>query len=110
MWLIMQDSLERGTWARLPYELVPLLLGAVALTELRRHHLGGSGTRLDPLAVGAPTLLLLGVAALAARLLLAGARKLDRVTKKVRRPSSYLAGTGLNYIGSVPASDCLDRE
>ncbi len=92
---------RRGTWARLPYELVPLLLGAVALTELRRHHLGGSGTGLDPLAVGAPTLLLLGVAALAARLLLAGARKLDRVTKKVRRPSSYLALRRLSRSGST---------
>jgi len=92
---------RRGTWARLPYELVPLLLGAAALTELRRHHLGGSGTGLDPLAVGAPTLLLLGVAALAARLLLAGARKLDRVTKKVRRPSSYLALRRLSRSGST---------
>jgi len=92
---------RRGTWARLPYELVPLLLGAVALTELRRHHLGGSGTGLDPLAVGAPTLLLLGVAALAARLLLAGARKLDRVTKKVRGPSTYLALRRLSRSGST---------
>jgi hypothetical protein len=37
---------KRGMWARLPYELVPLLLGAAALMELRRHHLGGSGTGL----------------------------------------------------------------
>jgi hypothetical protein len=92
---------ERGIWARLPYELVPLLLGAAALTELRRHHLGGTGTGLDPLALAAPTLLLLGVAALAARLLLAGARKLDRVTKKVRRPSSYLALRRLSRSGST---------
>jgi hypothetical protein len=82
---------NRSIWARLPYELVPLLLGAAALTELHRHHLGGPGTGLDLLSLGAPTLLLLGVAALTARLLLAGARKLDRVTDKVRRPSSYLA-------------------
>src|SRR6266704_1303219 len=47
---------ERSIWARLPLEIVPLLLGAVALTELRRHHLGGSGTGLDLLALGAPTL------------------------------------------------------
>ncbi len=92
---------KRGTWARLPYELVPLLLGAAALTELRRHHLGGSGTGLDPLAVGAPTLLLLGVAALAARLLLVGARRLDRVTKKVRGPSTYLALRRLSRSGST---------
>ena len=92
---------KRGMWARLPYELVPLLLGAVALAELRRHPLGGSGTGLDPLALAAPTLLLLGVAALAARLLLAGARKLDRVTKKVRRPSSYLALRRLSRSGST---------
>jgi hypothetical protein len=76
-------------------------LGAAALTELRRHHLGGTGTGLDPLALAAPTLLLLGVAALAARLLLAGARKLDRVTKKVRRPSSYLALRRLSRSGST---------
>jgi hypothetical protein len=92
---------KRGTWARLPYELVPLLLGAAALTELRRHHVGGSGTGLDPLALGAPTLLLVGVAALAARLLLAGARKLDRVTMKVRGPSSYLALRRLSRSGST---------
>jgi hypothetical protein len=92
---------KRGIWARLPYELVPLLLGAAALTELHRHHLGGPGTGLDPLVVGAPTLLLLGVAALAARLLLAGARKLDRVTDKVRRPSAYLALRRLSRSGST---------
>jgi len=92
---------KRSTWARLPYELVPLLLGAVALAELRRHHLGGSGTGLDPLAVGAPTLLLLGAAALAARLLLAGARKLDRVTANVRGPSAYLALRRLSRSGST---------
>jgi hypothetical protein len=92
---------KRSIWARLPYELVPLLLGAAALTELHRHHLGSPGTGLDPLAVGAPTLLLLGVAALAARLLLAGARKLDRVTDKVRRPSSYLALRRLSRSGST---------
>jgi hypothetical protein len=40
---------KRGVWARLPYEVVPLLLGVAALTELRRHDLGGSGTGLDPL-------------------------------------------------------------
>ena len=82
---------KHGIWARVPYELVPLLLGAAALTELRRHHFGSTGTGLDLLAVGAPTFLLLGVAALATRLLLAGARRLDRVTNKVREPSSYLA-------------------
>jgi hypothetical protein len=92
---------ERSTWARLPYELVPLLLGAAALTELRSHHLGGSANWLDPLAIGAPTLLLLGVAALAARLLLAGARRLDRVTNKVRGPSSYLALRRLSRSGSI---------
>ena len=92
---------KRGVWARLPYELVPLLLGAAALAELRRHHLGGSGTGLDPLALAAPTLLLLGVAALAARLLLAGARKLDRVAKRVRRPSAYLALRRLSRSGST---------
>jgi hypothetical protein len=92
---------KRGVWARLPYELIPLLLGAAALTELRRHHLGGSGTGLDPLAIGAPTLLLLGVAALATRLLLAGARKLDRVTDKVRQPSTYLALRRLSRSGPI---------
>ena len=92
---------QRGIWVRLPYELVPLLLGAAALTELRRHHLGGTGTGLDLLAVGAPTLLLLGAAALAARLLLAGARKLDLVTQKVRRPSTYLALRKLSRSGST---------
>lgn len=92
---------KRGIWARLPYELVPLLLGAAALTELHRHHLGGPGTGLDPFAVGAPTLLLLGFAALAARLLIAGARKLDRVTNKVREPSSYLALRRLSRSGST---------
>jgi FtsX-like permease family protein len=92
---------RRGIWARLPYEIVPLLLGAAALTELHRHHLGGHGTGLDPLAVGAPTLLLLGVAALAARLLLAGARRLDRVTNTVREPSAYLALRRLSRSGST---------
>jgi hypothetical protein len=92
---------NRGTWARLPYELVPLLLGVAALTELGRHHLGGPGTGLDPLAVGAPTLLLLGVAALAARLLLVGARTLDRVANKVRGPSVYLALRRLSRSGST---------
>jgi hypothetical protein len=92
---------KRGIWARLPYELVPLLLGAAALTELRRHHLGGTGTGLDPLAVGAPMLLLLGGAGLAARLLLAGARKLDLVTNKVHRPSAYLALRRLSRSGST---------
>jgi hypothetical protein len=92
---------KRGIWARLPYELVPLLLGAAALTELHRHHLGSPGTGLDPFAVGAPTLLLLGFAALAARLLIAGARKLDRVTNKVREPSSYLALRRLSRSGST---------
>jgi len=92
---------KRGIWARLPYELVPLLLGAAALTELYHHHLGGLRTGLDPLAVGAPTLLLLGVAALAVRLLLAGARKLDQVTNNVRRPSSYLALRRLSRSGST---------
>ena len=92
---------KRSVWARLPYELVPLLLGAAALTELHRHHLGGAGTGLDLLAVGAPTLLLLGVAALATRLLLAGVRKLDRVTNKVREPSSYLAVRRLSRSGSI---------
>jgi len=92
---------KRGLWARLPYELVPLLLGVAALTELRRHHLGGTGTGLDPLAVGAPTLLLLGVAALTARLLVAGARRLDQVTEKVRRPSAYLALRRLSRSGST---------
>jgi hypothetical protein len=95
------SRVKSGIWARLPYELVPLLLGAAALTELHRHHLGGPGTGLDPLAVGAPTLLLLGVAALAARLLLAVARRLDRVTTKVRRPSSYLALRRLSRSGST---------
>ena len=90
---------KRGIWARLPYELVPLLLGAAALTELRRHHLGGTG--LDPLALAAPTLLLLGVAALAARLLLAGARKLDRVAKQVRSPAAYLALRRLSRSGAA---------
>jgi hypothetical protein len=93
---------KRGIWARLPYELVPLLLGAAALTELRRNPLGGSATGLDPLALAAPTLLLLGVAALAARLLLAGARKLDRAAKRVRRPSAYLALRRLSRSGSTP--------
>jgi len=92
---------KRSLWARLPYELVPLLLGVAALTELRRHHLGGTGTGLDPLAVGAPTLLLLGAAALTARLLLAGARRLDLVTEKVRRPSAYLALRRLSRSGST---------
>jgi FtsX-like permease family protein len=92
---------KRGTWTRLPYELVPLLLGAAALTELRRHHLGGSGTGFDPLAVGAPALLLLGVAALAARLLVAGAKKLDGVTAKVRWPAIYLALRRLSRSGST---------
>src|SRR5262249_27163594 len=92
---------KRGTWTRLPYELVPLLLGAAALTELHRHHLGGPETGLDLLAVGAPTLLLLGVASLAARLLLTVARRLDRVTDKVRRPSSYLALRRLARSGST---------
>jgi FtsX-like permease family protein len=92
---------RRGIWARLPYELVPLLLGAAALTELRRHHLSGSGTGLDLLAVGAPTLMLLGLAALAARVLLAGARELDRVTTKVRQPSSYLALRRLSRSGTT---------
>jgi FtsX-like permease family len=92
---------KRGMWARVPYELVPLLLGAAALTELRRHHLGGTGTGFDPLAVGAPMLLLLGVAALAARLLLAGASRLDRMTRKVHGPSSYLALCRLSRSGST---------
>jgi hypothetical protein len=92
---------QRRIWARLPYELVPLLLGAAALAELHRRNLGGSKTGLDPLAVGAPTLLLLGVAALAARLLLAGARKLDRVTTTVRGASSYLALRRLSRSGST---------
>ena len=92
---------RRSIWARLPYELVPLLLGVAALSELRRHHLNGSGTGLDLLAVGAPTLLLLGLAALAARLLLAGARQLDRMTIKVRQPSSYLALRRLSRSGST---------
>jgi hypothetical protein len=92
---------DRGIWARLPYELVPLLLGVAALTELRRHRLGGIGTGLDPLAVGAPTLLLLGVAALAARLLLVGGRNLDRVANKVRGPSAYLALRRLSRSGST---------
>ena len=90
----------RSIWARLPYELVPLLLGAAAVTELHRHHLGDSGTGLDPLALGAPTLLLLGVAAIAARLMLAGARRLDRVTK-TPGPSSYLALRRLSRSGST---------
>jgi hypothetical protein len=93
---------KRGMWVRLPYEVVPLLLGAAALTELRRHHFGGTGTGLDPLALAAPTLLLLGLAALAARLLLAGARKLERVTQKVRWPSAYLALHRLSRSGSTP--------
>jgi len=92
---------ERSIWARLPLEIVPLLLGAVALTELRRHHLGGSGTGLDLLALGAPTLLLLGVAALTARLLLMGARRLDRVADRVRAPSSYLALRRMSRSGST---------
>jgi hypothetical protein len=82
---------KRSLWARLPLEIVPLLLGAVALTELRRQHLSGSGSGLDLLALGAPTLLLLGTAALAARLLLSAATRLDRVATKVRAPSCYLA-------------------
>lgn len=96
-----RSRIKRGIWAQLPYELVPLLLGAAALTELRRHHFGGSGTGLDPLAVGAPTLLLLGVAALATRFLLAGARKLDRVANKVHEPSSYLALRRLSRSASI---------
>jgi hypothetical protein len=92
---------ERSIWARLPLEIVPLLLGAVALMELRRHHLGGSGTGLDLLALGAPTLLLLGVAALSARLLLVGARRLDRVADRVRAPSSYLALRRVSRSGST---------
>jgi len=92
---------KRGIWARLPYELVPLLLGAAALTELRRHHLSGSATGLDPLALAAPTLLLLGAAALAARLLLAGARRLDQAAKRVRRPSAYLALRRMSRSGST---------
>jgi len=92
---------RRGISARLPYELLPLLLGAAALTELRRHQVGGTGSGLDPLTLAAPTLLLLGVAALAARLLLAGARKLDRVAVNVREPSSYLALRRLSRSGST---------
>jgi hypothetical protein len=92
---------RRGIWVRLPYELVPLILGAAALTELRRRHLGGSGTGIDPLALGAPALLLLGVAALAARLLVAGAKRLDRVTEKVPDPSAYLALRRLSRSGST---------
>jgi FtsX-like permease family len=92
---------RRGIWVRLPYELVPLILGAAALTELRRRQLGGSGTAIDPLALGAPALLLLGVAALAARLLVAGAKRLDRVTEKVHGPSAYLALRRLSRSGST---------
>jgi hypothetical protein len=92
---------KRGVWARLPYELVPLLLGAAALTELRRNPLVGSGQGFDPLAVAAPALLLLGVAALAARLLVAGAKRLDRVTEKVPGPSAYLALRRLSRSGST---------
>jgi hypothetical protein len=92
---------KRGVWARLPYELVPLLLGAAALTELGRHHFGGAETELDPLAVAAPTLLLIGVAALATRILLAGVRRLDRVTTKVREPATYLALRRLSRSGSI---------
>jgi hypothetical protein len=92
---------KRGIWARLPYELVPLLLGAAALTELHRHHLAGPRTGLDPLLLAAPTLLLLGVAALSARALLAGARKLDRVAVELREPASYLALRRLSRSGST---------
>jgi hypothetical protein len=92
---------KRSIWARLPYEIVPLLLGAVALTELRRHHLVGSGTGFDPLAVGAPALLLLGIAALAARGMVAGAKRLDRVTEKAPGPSAYLALRRLSRSGST---------
>jgi hypothetical protein len=92
---------ERSIWARLPLEIVPLLLGAVALAELHRHHLGGSGTGLDLLALGAPTLFLLGVAALTARVLLIGARRLDRVAYRVRAPSSYLALRRVSRSGST---------
>src|SRR5258705_426819 len=76
-------------------------MGAAALTELRRHQHGGTGSGLDPLTLAAPTLLLLGVAALAARLLIAGARKLDRVAVSVREPSSYLALRRLSRSGST---------
>jgi hypothetical protein len=92
---------KRSIWSRLPYELVPLLLGTAALTELRRHNLGSGGTGLDPLAVGAPALLLLGVAALAARLLVTGAKRLDRVTENVPGPSAYLALRRLSRSGST---------
>jgi hypothetical protein len=67
-------------WLRLPYELVPLLIGAIGYVELRRRGGLSAGERLDPLVVAVPTLLLIGAAVLIVRLMVWGSRLLDRAS------------------------------
>lgn len=78
-------------WLRLPYEVVPLVAGGLAYFELRRHALASSTGGTDALALLTPTLLLLGAAPLALRLLLALARRGERAGNRLRSPVLYLA-------------------
>ncbi|MDP9298706.1 MAG: ABC transporter permease, partial [Actinomycetota bacterium] len=82
---------RRPGWLRLPSEAVPLALGALALTELRRRGIQPSGGRLDPLVLVGPTLLILGGGILAVRALFWGFRRAEPLADRLRSPSSYIA-------------------
>jgi len=82
---------RRPAWIRLPYEVVPLVLGTIALIELRRRGIQPSEGRLDPLVLVGPTMLILGGGLLAVRALFWGFRKTERLADRLRSASSYLA-------------------
>jgi hypothetical protein len=82
---------RRPPWIRLPYEVVPLALGTIALIELRRRGIQPSEGRLDPLVLVGPTMLILGGGLLAVRVLFWGFRKTEPLADRLRSPSSYLA-------------------
>ncbi|MEA2581339.1 MAG: putative transport system permease protein [Actinomycetota bacterium] len=82
---------RRPAWLRYPAEILPLSLGVVALTELRRRGIQPSGVRLDPLVLVAPTLILLGASLLAVRVLFWGFGRSERLADHTGTPSAFLA-------------------
>jgi hypothetical protein len=87
---------ERPLLARVPVELIVLPVGVFAFIQLRGEGTADASTgTIDPLVLLAPTLLLMGLAFLALRLLLAALRALDGRIGRARRLSTYLAGRRL---------------
>ncbi len=88
---------ERPLLARVPVELFVLPLAAFTYVELRGIQTATSveTTKLDPLVLLTPTLVIFGASFLALRLLLFALRRLDGTIGRSRRLSLYLAARRL---------------